>query len=576
MTPKNERRLSAILAADVAGYSRLMGADEAGTLADLRQLRSAVFEPVVTGYRGTVIKRMGDGWLVEFASAADAVRAAIDIQSGLVDHPRIRLRIGVHVGDIVHEAEDIFGDGVNIAARLQQEVLPGGIAISGVTRQSIRGIVSEPFHDAGARTLRNIAGETAIHTWGAGLAPVAATPHTSRGRVPSILILPFATPGGADQADWLADGLTDTLITAMSRFSWFVVQSRGTSYAHRARATPITELARDPGVSYVVDGSLRMAGNRVRVGVELVETTTGKQIWSGRFDGQGDDPFELEDRICRSILAELSPRLQGAEAERAAFAEEGSAWDMIMRGRGLLWHVNEADVARAQDYFNQAIALDPASGLGQCDLAWSYVYQRIYGWGGALDATNARVMEAATRALATDRDDAFALAALSYANTMAGQSAEAIALAERAVEVNPNLAVAHTGLSLGLFQQGRYQDSYESCETGIRLSPRDPLLSIMLAVRGMFFLVSEKADEMEANARDMVRDYPGMPTGHRQLAVALSMKGQQDRAQLVIADVLRLLPGHTATQSGQQVPFGENDTARQTWVNWLHKAGLPL
>jgi tetratricopeptide (TPR) repeat protein len=370
--------------------------------------------------------------------------------------------------------------------------------------------------------------------------------------------------------------LTDTVITALSRFSWFVVLPRNTSYAYKQRKVDITKLGRELGVSYAVEGSLRTAGSRVRVGAELLDAKSGKLLWTGQFDGQTDDPFEMEDRLSRAILAELTPRLLGAEARRAEFNTNGSAWDLIMRGRGLLWHVNEADVARAQELFRKAIDLEPDSGLGQSDLAWSYVYQRIYGWGDNVESITRRAWEAAEEAVAANDNDAFALTAASYARLLASRSDDAVALARRAIELNPNLAVAYTALSLGLFQQGRYREAVEPGETAMQLSPRDPLRSIMFAVRGMYYMMLGQKAELEANAKEMVRDYPGMPTGYRQLAVAYVENGQIEEAKGVVDEhILRLMPGHTATESGRQVPFGENNEARQHWIDCLRTAGLP-
>lgn len=571
-----QRRLSAILAADVAGYSRLMGADEAGTLADLRALRGTIFGPVTAAHGGRVIKSMGDGWLVEFASATEAVTAASAIQDALDGHPRIVLRIGIHVGDIVHEEDDIFGDGVNIAARLQEVVQPGGIAISGGTWRSVRAVAGEEFRAAGTRPLKNIREPVEIFVRGPGLDEAAGTEAAPR-QVPEVLILPFAAAGADEDVSWMADGLTDAVITALSRFSWFVVQSRNTSFANAHRRNRVSELARDLGADYVVDGMLRRAGNRVRVSLELLDADPNHQLWSGRFDGESDDPFELEDRISRAILAELTPRLQSAEAQRARFSADGGPWDRIMQGRSLLWAVNEADVARAIEIFETVIAEAPETGLGQADLAWCRVYQRLYGWGGDAERVTELADRAARAALAADPMDAYALAAASNARLLGShESAEGISLAERAIALNPNLAVAHTALALGLVQQARYDEALAAAETALELGPRDPLRSIMRAVLGIPYMMLDRSDAMEANAREMVRDFPGMPTGYRQLAVALAKQDRIDRARAVVeSDILRLLPDHTATASGRMIPFGENDTARQTWVSWLVTAGLP-
>jgi adenylate cyclase len=555
-----------------------MSVDEVLTLEDLRQLRGELLEPAVINHRGKVIKRMGDGWLIEFASAVDAVNCAMIVHNGLANHDRIKMRIGIHVGDIVHEDEDVYGDGVNIAARLQDCVEPGGLAISAHTYDSVKSSIAEKFTNAGQRQLKNIADETRIFVWGADLQPlqegnVVKQPQSDR---PKIIILPFAAATDDLDADQLADGLTDAVITALSRFSWFIVHSRKSSHAYKNRKASIVELRQDLDVDYILEGNLRRAGARVRVSAELLDARIGTQIWTDRFDGENDDPFELEDKITRVILAELTPRLMGEEARRAEFSNDGGAWDLIMQGRGLLWHVNETDVAEAQELFLKVIELEPDSGLGYTDLAWSYVYQRIYSWGGKVQEITERLREAADKAVASDNNDAFALTAASYARLLAGQSDDALAFACRAIELNPNLAVAHTALSLALFQQGRYEEAVEPGEEAVLLSPRDPLRSIMLAVRGMYYMMLGQTANSLTNSKEMVREYPGMPTGYRQLAVAYVENGQIDLARRIVDDhILNLMPGHTASESGRQVPFGENYKARELWVQRLTAAGLP-
>ncbi len=566
------------MAADVASYSRLMREDEATTLSDLRALRRDLLEPEIARCRGQVVKRMGDGWLVEFASAVDAVECALAVQEQLTAHPRIKLRIGVHVGDIVHEDEDVYGDGVNIAARLQDSVDAGTLAISGFAYDLVRGRLAHAFEPAGQQHFKNITDPVEVYVAGVGLRTDLSSPVpvSAAAKVPSIIVLPFASGTGNAETEELAEGLTDALNLALSRFSWFVVLPRSVSSAYKDRVADLATLKAEVDPAYALGGRLRASGRKVWVMAELLDVRSGAAIWSERIDSESDDPFEMEDRISRAILGELMPRILGAEAQRANFSAKGGAWGLVMQGRQLLWHVSEDDVARAQEIFRKVIAMEPENGIGLADLAWTYVYQRIYGWGGATEDVANGLRDSADKAVGANANDAFARAAASYARLLSGESDDAIAFASRVVQLNPNLAVAHTALSLGLFQQGKYESARETTETALELSPRDPLRSMMLAVRGMHLMMLGMNYEMLQNSRDIIRDYPLMPTGHRQMAVALALHGRLAEAKRVVdEDILRLLPSHAATKSGRQVPFGENEAAKEVWVRALSQAGLP-
>ncbi len=570
-----ERRLAAILAADIVGYSRLMGEDEGRTLSALRGFRDDLFVPTVTGHRGVVIKSMGDGWLVEFASVVDAINCAVIIQNELKSQELLKLRIGINVGDIVRDGDDVFGDGVNVCARLQEIAAPGGIAVSEFAHDSAKGIIDHEFADGGSKSLKNIAKPVRVFTWAEGVSTDAQTAASSKDR-PNIIVLPFTLSGNADENAWLADGLTDALITALSRFSWFLTLARNISLACRGQAVDIEALRRKWNVSYALEGSLRVSGPRVRVNAQLLDAGTGHPIWTGQLDGTNDDPFELEDKISRSILAELTTRLLDREQRKARFGGDGSAWDLVMQGRRLLWHVNQSDVARARDLFLKAIEMEPDRGLGQSDLAWCYIYQRLFSWADDIDHVTSQAIEAADKAVAADEYDAYALATASQTRISAGRTDDAIALARRAIAINPHQAIAYAPLALGLCQQGRYEEAIEPGDMALNITPNDPVRSIARAVRGIYMLMLDRHDDMVENARELIREFPGMPTGHRQLAVAYALSDRVDEARQVVDEhILRLLPGHTATESGRALPFGRNEDIRARWVGALVKAGLP-
>lgn len=570
-----ERRLGAILAADVAGYSRLMGENEGQTLSALRNLRSQIFAPSVEKHRGQVIKSMGDGWLVEFSSVVDAINCAVEVQNALNKQELVRLRIGIHVGDIVHEDEDVFGDGVNISSRLQEIAPPGGIAISDFAHESARSVVRHAFLDSGLKELKNIARKIRVFTWGEDANGFGDQKVGSEDR-PSIIVLPFSISGASDSNSWIGDGLTDALTTALSRFSWFITLSRNASQSFKGTQVDIADLRRKISVGYVVEGSLRVAGARVRVNAQLLDATDGRSIWAGQLDGSTDDPFELEDRISRSILSELTTRILGEEERKARLGGDGSAWDLVMQGRSLLWHVNKDNLLRAQELFHQAIEKQPEHGLGQCDLAWSYVYQRLYGWGENAEQATELAIFWADKAVASDNYDAYALAAASQARNAIGKTDDAIALGRRAIEINPHLAIAHAALALALCQKGKFLEAVEMGDMALNISPHDPARSLVRSIRGIYLLMLDRIEDMIDNARELVREFPGMPTGYRQLAVAYALSGRASEARNIVEDhILRLIPGHTATESGRLIPFGPNDEIRSRWVAALIEAGLP-
>lgn len=572
--PLPDRKLAAILSADVVGYSRLMGEDESRTLAALRDLRKATFEPVITEKRGTVIKRMGDGWLVEFASVVDAVNCAIAVQESLLEHPFIKLRMGIHVGDIVHEDEDIYGDGVNIASRLQEKADPGGIALSAFAHDSLDGVIRQGFRSLGPASLKNISQKVEIFGWGT-VVPRTPAPAPIQDR-PALMVLPFVVSGGPPDIELLADGMTDALITAFSRFSWFLTLSRNSSRQFKGQSVNLASLLRDQKVSYVLEGNIRVAGSRARVNAEFLDTRTGNCIWADRFDGSVEDPFELEDKITRAILAELTPRIVGAETRRVQSGGDGSAWDLMIKGRALVCRVNRQDNAKAQEILLEAVTLDPDSGYGQSDLAFSYLYECLYGWSDDRAASIRMAVAASDAAIAADEMDAYAYAAAAAARCGASESSHAIALARRAIQLNENLAAAHGMLALALFQTGDYDEALEAATVARNLSPRDPLRAIISGVKGIVFLMLGRFDDMVSNAEDIVQEFPGMPTGWRQLAAAYAEIGRiEDAKEVVEKQILRLIPEHTASESGRQLPFGHNQAARARWEKALVKAGLP-
>ncbi len=343
-----------------------MGRDESGTLAALRTFHNDLFQPGTAEYGGEVVKSMGDGWLVEFPSVVDAVTCALQIQASLTGHAVITLRIGIHIGDITHVDDDIFGDGVNIAARLQEIAEPGGIALSGRARDFLDQTLAEKFEDGGKQGLKNIAeavrvfhsrqGKTGPATDGGGL----ALPDK-----PSIAVLPFENMSGDPEQEYFADGITEDIITALSKFRWFFVTARNSTFTYKGSAVDIKQVGRELGVRYVLEGSVRKGGSRIRITAQLIEAESGNHIWAERYDRELDDIFELQDEITLTIAAAVEPELAGSERERALHkpTDNLQAWDLYHRGLAKIWQTSKGSMIEGSALMHQALAKDP--NLGQ-------------------------------------------------------------------------------------------------------------------------------------------------------------------------------------------------------------------
>jgi TolB-like protein/class 3 adenylate cyclase len=382
-----ERRLAAILAADVAGYSRLMGADEEGTLAQLKAVRKTLVDPTIAAHRGRIVKTTGDGMLVEFASAVDAARCAIEAQRGMAEQnaavpqdQRIEFRIGIHVGDIIIDDNDIFGDGVNIAARLEGIAEPGGVCISDDAQRQIRGRVDIIFDDMGSQSLKNIT--EPMRAWrlridaksSASPSPKAsietAQPLTLPDK-PSIAVLPFQNMSGDPEQEYFADGMVEEIITALSRNHQLFVIARNSSFTFKGRAVDVKQVARDLGVRYVLEGSVRKSGNRIRITGQLIDAASGAHLWADRYDGTLEDVFELQDQVAASVVGAITPSVSQAEMERAKRKPTSSldAYDYYLRAQAAHWQYTRDGTDQAVGLFERSIALDPQFALAYAALA---------------------------------------------------------------------------------------------------------------------------------------------------------------------------------------------------------------
>ena len=464
-----QRHLAAILAADVVGYSRLMERDEADTFQRFRTHRKELFEPEITRQGGRIFKLMGDGLLAEFASVTDAVECAVALQRGMADRnigvaddDRIDVRIGINLGDIILEGEDCHGDGVNIAARLQAEAPPGGICISGAVHYHIAGKLPVAFRDRGDQALKNISAPVRIYEVEFGAPPQAAEkkaaypPPEAR---PSIAILPFANLGGDPEQDYFSDGITEDIITDLSRWRMLAVQSRSASFRYRGPAIDLKQVARELKVRYVLEGSVRRLGERIRITAQLIDTETGAHVWAERFDRDAADLFALQDAVVRTIVSTLVGRVQAADAERARRKPPAklAAYDCVAHGNALPWE-DPASAAEATRLFEQAIQIDPNYGFAHSVLAWMRYREWVQELSGG-DRLLEQAYALATRATTLDSNESACFAILGHICLMRRSFDLALQHLNRALEINPtnqwNLADMGSMLSyLGRAEEG--------------------------------------------------------------------------------------------------------------------------
>jgi adenylate cyclase len=492
------RRLTAILAADVAGYSRLMGADEEGTHERLKAHLGELVNPRIRKHHGRVVKNTGDGLLAEFASVVDAVRCAVEVQRGMAERGpevpeerRIRFRIGINLGDVIAEEHDIFGDGVNVAARLEALTEPGGICISRVVRDQVRDKLDCTFEDLGEQSVKNIARPVRVYRVRDRAAPIeermSASPHPlPLPDKPSVAVLPFANMSSDPEQEFFADGIAEDSITALSRYPSLFVIARNSSFTYKGRAVDVTQVGRELGVRYLLEGSLRKAGNRIRVTAQLVEAETGKHVWAERYDRDLADIFAVQDEITEAVTIAIAPAIAAAEQQRAMRKPPGSldAWAAYQHG---LWHLGEAtanDYKLAENFFRQAIDLDRNFPDSYCGLATAELRSATIFRTRGLAEAQSSAEQLARFAVALDGNNAFAHSCLSFALFGRGDHRGALAEADRALALSPNLASGYFQRGTALIYSGRPQEGLCDLQTSLRLEPRGSNLA-----QSMFHLV---------------------------------------------------------------------------------------
>ncbi len=544
-----ERRLAAIFAADVVGYSRLIGEDEAGTIAALKALREEVLEPLIAAHRGRIVKLMGDGLLVEFPSVVDAVDCAVAWQSATdmsEDATALRFRIGINSGDIVVDDGDIHGEGVNVAARLEALAEPGGIALSQIVHDQVAGKVEAEFEDAGQHTVKNIAKPLRVYRVRLGNEGNVVDPPTpsSLADKPAVAVLPFDNMSGDPEQDYFADGITEDIITALSLWRSFPVIARNSSFAYKGQQVDVQRVARDLGARYVLEGSVRKAGERVRVTGQLIDAETGAHLWADRYDRELIDIFDLQDEIVERLVAHIVPEMGRAEQQRAVRKRpaELDAWDLLQRG---CWHCHrftKADMAKARAYMEQSLEIDPLSGLAHGHIAETHMYDVIMGWSDDPARSIADGMAAAQRATALHPNEPLPRTVLSTLNVLSHQPERGVEEAAHAIGLNPSYAIGHLALGYALVFAGRPEEGIEAITRALRLSPRDLEATVFWAQLALAHLVLRDFEAAVDCARKALAENPANFRASHRLACALAHKGDIGGAKAALEDAKRHFP----------------------------------
>ena len=560
--PRERRRLAAIVAADAVGYSRLMGHDESGTLARLREHRTLRFDPAVARHGGRLVKLTGDGALVEFGSAVDALAAAIEFQQAMAeinrDQPEdivIQFRIGVHLGDLIVDGDDLYGEGVNIAARLEAEAPAGGILISRTVHEAVEGRLQAMFDGLGNLSLKNIKRPVQAHRviwqpsdWAVPVAP-ATKPAVARPSLqqslPSIAILPFKNMSDDSGQEYFADGIVDDLITALSRFKSLFVVARSASFTYKGKTVAPQQAGQELGVRYVLEGSVRKAGDRVRISGQLIDAETGAHLWADRFDGPLKDVFDLQDRITTSVVGAIVPKLAQAEFERARRKkfESLDAYDCTLRALALSQQLSKESNAQALGLYDRAIQLDPEFSPPYGHAVRCYVNMKLHGWGFDKHLHEAEVRRLAGRVLAVGLDDAVALSTVAFGLVSVCREFDAsIDYAERATTINPNLAIAWSNRGAVSLFCGAPDAALEQLTRASRISPVGVDFYTVQAYVALAHLFRGEFDKAAECARDPCLYLTAWPTGYMASAAGHGLAGNAVDARRSLRRLCRLNP----------------------------------
>ncbi len=583
------QRLAAIMAADAAGYSRLMAADEVRTI-ELLDAARAVFRVRIESNQGRVVDTAGDSVLAAFETATGAVTAALEIQdelgalaAGEPDGKRLRFRIGIHLGDVIEKADGtIYGDGVNVAARLQALAEPGGVMVSDVVCGAVRDRVPATFDDQGEHGVKNIARPVRAFRLLAGTpaaelpAPAARREDEPR-RLPSVAVLPFANLSGDPGQEYFADGITEDIITALSRNRWLSVVARNSTFALKGQASDVRRVARELGADYVVEGSVRRAGDRLRVTAQLIDGVSGNHIWAERYDRDLADIFAVQDEVTATIAARIEPELGTVERERAQRkpTEDLDAWDCYHLGLSHMYRFDRDGNREAQRLFRQAIAFDPSFATAHARLAYCAVLEMVYFDAAPTPEALDEALALAKRAVALDDRDAFSHLAVARVLLARREYGEALARCRTSLELNPAFAQAHCAMGDALCYSGRPEEAILEFEEAIRLSPQDPWRWAFLSYEALARIcLGQDAEAVElAQAALRVPNCQYWANAH--LVSALGHLGAEAAASDAVAELLRRKPEFTCRYAEEHLFYLESRAQLERYVDGLRKAGVP-
>ncbi len=584
-----ERRLAAIMATDVVGYSRLIRDDEEGTLAALNALRGDLIHPKIAEHHGRIVKLMGDGMLAEFASVVDAVRAAVETQQAVAERnaelpedKRIAFRVGINLGDVVIDGDDIQGDGVNVAARLEGLADPGSVYISGGVHEQVRDRVDLAFEDLGEQGLKNIDRPMRVWRWAAGssLAPPGSKKEPASLALPdkpSIAVLPFDNMSGDPEQEYFADGMVEEIITALTRFDWLFVIARNSSFTYKGRAVDVRQVASELGVRYVLEGSVRKAARRVRITGQLIDASSGAHIWADRFDGDLEDIFDLQDRITETVVGAIEPQLRKAEIERSKRKrpENLDAYDLYLRALPHLYIFNHEANTEALALLEKAVALDPGYAPALATAAWCIEQRLTQRWPTAREGDAEQALELARAALALDSDDANAMAIAGFVLLMVGRDYDrALAAAERALGLTPNSATVCWAAGWINCVAGDPETALQILERALRLSPSDPQIPFILTGIAVVYLLRGRYPEAADIAARSAALRADFSPAFGFLACACGYLGRTDEAKAAISKLISFVPGATISLIRETLPVKEQNRL-EILLDGLRKAGLP-
>ena len=584
-------KLTAILYADVAGYSRLTGDDELGTHRRVMSALDSATEIIKTN-GGSVLRYAGDAILAEFSSVVAAANASVAIQNALQsrnqdipEEQQIRVRIGINLGEVLEDRDEIFGEGVNLAARLEAAALPGGLCVSAAVHEQIAGKVDVEFEDGGFEEFKNIAKPVHVYHWQPGLTTTGqdatAVAKSSVADLvlpdkPSIAVLPFDNMSTDPEQAFFADGISEDITTELSKFRSLFVIARNSSFAFKGQPIDVKEVGRKLGVRYVVEGSVRRSGNRVRVTAQLVDAVDDKHLWAERYDGDLEDIFAVQDEVTHAIVSTIEPHLASTERQRARRkpTESLGAWECYQRG---LWHLHQYqrdDLSEGLQLLERAIALDPAFSSAHAGLASALYYYVILGFGSDRDAEMARALDAGKTAVKLDENDPFAHVALGRVHTLHAEHDTAIAQCDIAISLTPSYANAHMGRAHSLLMSGRAQEATDSHDEAMRLSPRDPILWAFMASKAIALIMLCRYEEGLDWAQRAQRQPNTALWAFLPEASALALLDRTDEAKAALERARQLQRDVSVRFVDHTMPITDTDY-RELFVGGLIKAGMP-